>query len=242
MRLALLSDIHANVTALNAVLEEVGRRHVDKFVLLGDLVNYGMRPNEIVDMIRGMDDKFAAKIWGNHEKAVMDNDTTRFATDRGRAILHYTQKHLSQESIDFINNKMNCDGTCSLEIDGKKFLLVHGIMGDPYWGKFTPVELTREEYAPYDFVLTAHSHVCHYFEVLFKADSPSTRNKKKTVFINPGSVGQPRNINPCAQFGILNTETTEYEHVCVPYDIKAEQELYTDEVDVFYKDRLTLGI
>ena len=242
MRLALLSDIHANVTALNAVLEEVGRRHVDKFVLLGDLVNYGMRPNEIVDMVREMDDKFIAKIWGNHEKAVMDNDTTRFATDRGRAILHYTQKRLSQESIDFINNKMNRDGTCSLEIDGKKFLLVHGIMGDPYWGKFTPAELMREEYAQYDFVLTAHSHVCHYFEVLFKADSPSTRNKKKTVFINPGSVGQPRNINPCAQFGILDTATTEYEHVCVPYDIVAEQELYTDEVDVFYKDRLTLGI
>ena len=73
MRLALLSDIHANETALNAVLEEVERRQVDKFVLLGDLVNYGMRPNEIVDMIRSMDDKFVAKIWGNHEKAVMDN-------------------------------------------------------------------------------------------------------------------------------------------------------------------------
>jgi len=183
-----------------------------------------------------------AKIWGNHEKAVMDNDTTRFATDRGRAILHYTQKRLSQESIDFINNKMNRDGTCTLEIDGKKLLLVHGILGDPYWGKFTPAELSREEYAEYDYVLTAHSHVCHYFEVLFKVDSPATRNKKKTVFINPGSVGQPRNINPCAQFGILDTETTEYEHVCVPYNIVAEQDLYTDEVDVFYKDRLTLGI
>ena len=242
MRLALMSDIHANVTALKAVLEEIARRRVNKFVLLGDLVNYGMRPNEIVDMIRDMDDKFVAKIWGNHEKAVMDNDTTRFATDRGRAILHYTQKRLSQESIDFINNKMNRDGTCTLEIDGKKFLLVHGILGDPYWGKFTPAELMREEYAPYDFVLTAHSHVCHYFEVLFKADSPSTRNKKKTVFINPGSVGQPRNINPCAQFGILDTEMTEYEHICVPYDIEAEQKLYTDEVDVFYKNRLTLGI
>jgi predicted phosphodiesterase len=172
----------------------------------------------------------------------MDNDTTRFATDRGRAILHYTQKRLSQESIDFINNRMNRDGTCTLEIDGKKLLLVHGILGDPYWGKFTPAELSREEYAEYDYVLTAHSHVCHYFEVLFKVDSPATRNKKKTVFINPGSVGQPRNINPCAQFGIFDTETTEYEHVCVPYNIVAEQDLYTDEVDVFYKDRLTLGI
>jgi len=242
MRLALLSDIHANVSALSAVLAEAEKRHVEKFVLLGDLVNYGMRPNEIVDMIRNLDDRFVAKIWGNHEKAVMDNDTARFATDRGRAILHYTQSKLTQASIDFINGKMNRDGICILLIDGKKFLLVHGILGDPYWGKFTPAELSREDYAEFDYVLTAHSHVCHYFEVLFKADSPETRNKKKTIFINPGSVGQPRNINPCAQFGILDTETTEYEHICVPYDIKAEQGLYTDEVDLFYRDRLTLGI
>ena len=242
MRLALLSDIHANVSALSAVLAEAEKRHVEKFVLLGDLVNYGMRPNEIVDMIRNLDDRFVAKIWGNHEKAVMDNDTARFSTDRGRAILHYTQSKLTQASIDFINGKMNRDGICILLIDGKKFLLVHGILGDPYWGKFTPAELSREDYAEFDYVLTAHSHVCHYFEVLFKADSPETRNKKKTIFINPGSVGQPRNINPCAQFGILDTETTEYEHICVPYDIKAEQGLYTDEVDLFYRDRLTLGI
>ena len=67
-------------------------------------------------------------------------------------------------------------------------------------------------------------------------------DKKKTIFINPGSVGQPRNINPCAQFGILDTQTTEYTHVSVPYDFRSEQELYTDDVDVFYKDRLTLGI
>lgn len=242
MRLALLSDIHANVSALSAVLAEAEKRHVEKFVLLGDLVNYGMRPNEIVDMIRNLDDRFVAKIWGNHEKAVMDNDTARFSTDRGRAILHYTQSKLTQASIDFINGRMNRDGICVLLIDGKKFLLVHGILGDPYWGKFTPAELSREEYADFDYVLTAHSHVCHYFEVLFKADFPETRNKKKTIFINPGSVGQPRNINPCAQFGILDTETTEYEHICVPYDIKAEQGLYTDEVDLFYRDRLTLGI
>ena len=242
MKLAILSDIHANLTAYKTVIEEINRRGADKFVLLGDLINYGMRPNEVVEMTRQMDDRFVAKIWGNHEKAVMDNDTTRFATDRGRAVLHYTQKNLSQNSLDFLNDKMDKNGTCSLEIDGKSFLLVHGILGDPYWGKFTPAELCREEYAQFDFVLTAHSHVCHYFEVLFKADSPSTRNKKKTIFINPGSVGQPRNINPCAQFGILDTQTTEYTHVSVPYDFRSEQELYTDDVDVFYKDRLTLGI
>jgi len=242
MKLAILSDVHANLTALNAVLKEIERQGVDRLVLLGDLINYGMRPNETVELISSMDQRFVAKIWGNHEKAVMDNDTSRFATDRGRAVLHFTQKRLSAQSIDFINEQMNHEGICEMVIDGKSFLMVHGILGDPYWGKFTPTELSREEYAKYDYVLTAHSHICHYFEVLFKSESPETRNKKKTVFINPGSVGQPRNINPMAQFGILDTETTEYHHMTVPYDIAQEQELYLGDVDVFYKDRLTLGI
>ncbi len=242
MLLAILADIHANVTALNAVLKECRARQVEKFIFLGDLIDYGMRPNEVIEIIKDLDDDFLAEIWGNHEKAVLDNDTTRFASDRGRAMLHYTQKKLTPASLSYINERMNPKGEALLNISGQKFLLLHGILGDPYWGKFTPAELTRAEYAPYDYVLTAHSHVPHYFEVLFAADSPTTRNKKKTIFINPGSVGQPRNINPCAQFGILDTKTTAYTHLAIPYDFAAEQKLYSIEVDAFYRDRLSLGI
>jgi diadenosine tetraphosphatase ApaH/serine/threonine PP2A family protein phosphatase len=68
------------------------------------------------------------------------------------------------------------------------------------------------------------------------------RNKKRTIFINPGSVGQPRNHNPYAQYGILDIESGNYEHRCVWYDVKEEQKLFIDSVDKFYKDRLTLGI
>lgn len=242
MRIAIISDVHANLSALKAVLTEIGSRHVDKYVCVGDLVNYGMRPNEVIDVMRDIDDLFLAKIWGNHEKALMDSDTTRFSTDRGRAILHYTQSILSERSFDYINEKMDNAGMCTMELDGKRFLLVHGVLGDPFWGKFSPDELNREEYAPYDYVITGHSHVPHYYEVLFKADSPETRNKKRTVFINPGSVGQPRNMNPFAQFGVLDTSTFEYNQICVPYDIRTEQSLYNGEVDDFYRNRLALGI
>ena len=124
---------------------------------------------------------------------------------------------------------------------GLKGLAVHGSLEDNYWKAIGPQNL-RGEYADYDMVFGGHSHYSHVFTKFYPVENPELRNKKAVIFINPGSVGQPRNINPCAQFGILNTATTEYEHVCVPYDIVAEQELYTDEVDVFYKDRLTLGI
>jgi len=133
MKLAIISDVHANLTALQAILKKVEHYKVDKFILLGDLINYGMRPNEVVELVKSMDDRFIVKIWGNHEKATLDNDTTSFSTDRGRAILHYTQGILSQESLCYIKNKMNPEGICSIMINGKKFLMVHGILGDPFW-------------------------------------------------------------------------------------------------------------
>ena len=66
--------------------------------------------------------------------------------------------------------------------------------------------------------------------------------RKKTVFINPGSVGQPRNHNPYAQYGILDTQTQNYEHRSVRYDVDKEQALFDPRVDSFYKERLKKGI
>ena len=79
-------------------------------------------------------------------------------------------------------------------------------------------------------------------EHFYKDHNPCLRNKKRTVFINPGSVGQPRNHNPLAQYGILETNTCAYERRCVWYDVEKEQKLYDDRVDIFYKNRLKLGV
>lgn len=91
-------------------------------------------------------------------------------------------------------------------------------------------------------MISGHSHVPHYVEHFFAFDDATYRNKRRTIFINPGSVGQPRNHNPYAQYGILDVESGNYEHRCVWYDVKEEQILFSDNVDDFYKDRLTLGI
>ena len=68
------------------------------------------------------------------------------------------------------------------------------------------------------------------------------RNKKAVWFINPGSVGQPRNQNPCAQYAVVTLPSKRIELRAVRYDIAAEQALYPDEIDAFYRTRLTNGV
>ena len=86
MRIALLADIHANVTALQAVLSDLEHQgNIDAYVLLGDMVNYGPRPNETIDIIRALPkQKILVNLWGNHEYSIFGGSLERFATDRGQ--------------------------------------------------------------------------------------------------------------------------------------------------------------
>ena len=243
MRLVLLSDIHANVTALQAVLKDIeSLGEVDFFALLGDFVNYGPRPNEAIEIAKQLPKPLVVNLWGNHEYSIFGGSLDRFATDRGRAVLKYTNTILTEESRDYLDKCMNHQGMEGKEIGDKHILFMHGNIDDPFWGKFGIDKMNDERYALYDFVISGHSHVPHYVEHFFACDDVEYRNKKRTILINPGSVGQPRNHNPYAQYGILDVETGNYEHRCVWYDVKEEQKLFSDSVDKFYKDRLTLGI
>ena len=243
MRIVLLSDIHANVTALQAVLkdnEDIG--NFDAYALLGDFVNYGPRPNEAIEIVRQLPKPLMVNLWGNHEYSIFGGSLDRFATDRGRAVLKYTDTILTEKSRDYLDMCMNHKGMEEKEFDGKRILFVHGNLDDPYWGKFSIDMMNNERYAQYDYVISGHSHVPHYVEHFFASDNAAYRNKKRTIFINPGSVGQPRNHNPYAQYGVLDLRRGNYEHRCVWYDIEAEQAHFTDDIDLFYKDRLILGI
>ncbi len=94
----------------------------------------------------------------------------------------------------------------------------------------------------YDYVFSGHSHMPHFIEIFYEADAPHRRNRKKTIFINPGSVGQPRNLNPMAQCVVLDTETEKVVYEKIPYDIEKEQASYHGQVDDFYKGRLEVGV
>ncbi len=243
MRLVLISDIHANVTALQAVLEDIQNiGEFDAYALLGDFVNYGPRPNEAIEIAKQLSKPLVVNLWGNHEYSIFGGSLDRFATDRGRAVLKYTNTILTEKSREYLENCMNRSGMQEEGMAGKRILFVHGNLDDPYWGKFGIDKMNDDRYAKYDYVISGHSHVPHYVELFFASDNVEYRNKKRTIFINPGSVGQPRNHNPYAQYGILDLTTGNYEHRSVWYNVEAEQKLFSDSVDSFYKTRLTLGI
>lgn len=242
----IFSDIHGNVSAFEAVLGECCKEEIAGIILLGDNIDYGMRSNEIISMLSGLrtgdcKDKPIIEIWGNHEKLVVDNDLERLSTDRGRVMAKYTKKHLSEDSVKYIYDVMDQKGFAEFTLEGMHCLAVHGSQEDPYWKAIAPGNL-KGDYSDYDIVFSGHSHYPHCFTAFYPTDNEDLRNKKAVLFINPGSVGQPRNQNPYAQYAVLSLPSKRVEMRAVEYDIKAEQELFPDEIDEFYKNRLTLGV
>lgn len=242
-RYIVLSDIHANLSALQAVLDDIRAKYSpDGLMLLGDLIDYGMRSNEIIDKIEGLEYPVLVNLCGNHEKAILDMDLSHFSSDRGREMLMYTASRLSVKSKDYIRQNMTVEGYWDFYLNGLRILAVHGNIDDPLWGKLTIDSSNDTRYSQYDLVISGHIHRPFMFERYFKCDSKAFRNEKKTIFANPGSVGQPRNHNPKAQYLYMDLEAMTFAFQTVDYDIKTEQNLYPTEIDSFYKERLSIGI
>jgi len=241
MNILILSDIHGNLTALESALAQAADSTIDACILLGDLIDYGMFSNEVVRRIKALPYPCLCSIWGNHEYAICKEDYQRFASQRGQLCAQYTRSVLDEDSWRYLREDMMPAGKQEFMLEGKLCLAVHGSAEDPYWGKIKPGAAVKDYYR-YDYVFSGHSHIPHFFEVLSKAYAPEHRNQKKTVFINPGSVGQPRNLCPMAQFMILDTKSGQVLALRTPYDIAKEQAAYAGQVDNFYNERLATGI
>ena len=241
-----LSDIHGNVSAFAAVMDDCAGENFAGVILLGDLIDSGMRSNEIIQKLIDLEtsdwkNKIIVNIWGNHEKLVVDKDLERLSSDRGRVMARYTARQLSDTCVEYIQQSMNKAGIQEFEMGGLKCLAVHGSLDDHYWKAIGPENL-HGDYVGYDMVFGGHSHYSHVFTQFYPVENPELRNKKAVEFINPGSVGQPRNQNPYAQYAVVSLPSKRAELRAVEYDVKYEQSLYPDEIDEFYKTRLTRGV
>lgn len=242
----ILSDIHGNVSAFDAVLFDCRDEIYKGIILLGDCIDYGMRSNEIIQRLIRMSEtswknKILVNIWGNHEKLAIDKDLERLSSDRGRVMARYTARQLSADSVSYIQTVMNHGGIQEFKIGGLKCLAVHGSLDDHFWKAISPEEL-RGVYSEYDIVFSGHSHYAHYFVHFYSIENVELRNKKAVMFVNPGSVGQPRNQNPYAQYAVVSMPSRQVELRAVEYDVNFEQSLFPQEIDEFYKTRLTRGI
>lgn len=236
----ILSDIHGNLEALQSVLADEWREERAGILILGDLIDYGPQSNEVVKKLKMLDKKLIINLWGNHEYAILNNDYTQFSSKRGVESARYTASILTKESIHYLEG-MEQSGISEFFLEGKKCLAVHGSLDDCYWKSITPEKLNGS-YKKYDFVFSGHSHIPHVFTHFYHTDCEKYRNRKVTWFINPGSVGQPRNHNPNAHYAVLNLESGSVELKSVPYNIKSIQSMFSCRTNEFYSKRLEIGV
>lgn len=241
-----LSDIHGNLSALDSVLEDCHKDDFSGIIILGDVIDYGMRPKEVIKRLVDLSDgdwadRIIANIWGNHELMFVDGNVARLSSDRGRDMAKYTAEHMDESSADYVKTRMKNEPYHEFVIGNKSCLAVHGSLDDAYWKMISPDDV-RGDYSKYDIVFSGHSHFSHCFNKFYESNNQELRNKKSVLFINPGSVGQPRNQNPYAQYAVLMMPSLQVELRAAKYDVEFEQSLYPDEVDGFYKERLALGV
>lgn len=228
MRILVLSDLHANHTALAAALAAAKDRW-DRAVCLGDVVGYGPDPNEAVRAIRGLG---ASTIRGNHDKAVCGLVATEDFNPAAQAAVDWTRGRLTPENLAFLRDLPQGP----LEIEG--MVLVHGALADEDEYIFTPaqaLETLLDSSSPVTFFgHTHHQGGFSYHDSLMEALSLSPRNgesftalrldPQRRYLLNPGSIGQPRDSDPRAGFAIADLEAGTVEFWRVPYDIAGVQE------------------
>lgn len=226
-RYLLLSDIHANLTGLEAVLAAAKGRW-DTAVCLGDVVGYGPDPNEVIDRIMGM---HIRTIRGNHDKAGSGVEDSDDFNPIARAAVEWTHEQLRPENLRWLRELP----AGPLIEDGLAF--VHGAPGDEDEYVFTVEGAARSLHeAPAPITFFGHTHVQGGFLMRngrVEAFRPSIGegsgfaamelDPDARYLINPGSIGQPRDGDPRAGFVLAEPDAGHIEFWRVPYDIEAVQ-------------------
>lgn len=243
MKIVIISDVHANLNALKAVLLHAKNNYNDFLICnLGDSIDYGMRPNETLELLHSINSMMMINLTGNHEKELLGHKSGKFSSLRGLRANEYTMSILKPSSLEYIKNFMH-DGCIELKIYDKEILFVHGDLSDKFWGNMSNEEKSRDVYQEYDYVISGHTHIPCFHEMVKRTQTESGRSEyKKTIFINPGSVGQPRNLKPFAQYAVIDFDVESVHFNSVAYDIDGEIALYNGEIDHYYAERLRHGI
>lgn len=239
---AVLSDIHGNMYALERVINDMEKIPIDGIFLLGDLIDYGQQSDEVVDYIHEhLNHRIICNLWGNHERAILGQDYSHFSSQRGVDCAKHTASVTNNNTKNYLNNELVHDGFTELIGDGFRILAVHGSLEDPFWKSIMP-DNVRGDYSCYDIVLSGHSHYSHVFTKFYETEDPERRNKHAVTFLNPGSVGQPRNHNPAAQYALIDLDMMSVNLRAVEYNVEAAMDLFDGSVDMFYRDRLKFGV
>ena len=227
MRILILSDIHANFTALEAALAKAAGRW-DVAVCLGDIVGYGPDPAEVSEKIRGLTQ---ACIRGNHDKAVAGIMSTEDFNPVAKAAVDWTRSQLSPELMKWLAELPQGP------LASNGIVMVHGAFQDEDEYVFTPAQALEgllDSTAGVTFFGHTHhqggfSYLDNNLEVLqirprpTELFAPLRIEPNKRYLLNPGSIGQPRDADPRASFAIADLDNQTVEFWRVPYEIRKVQ-------------------
>jgi predicted phosphodiesterase len=241
MRVLIISDIHGNRTALEAVLEDAGS--VDAVWCLGDIIGYGPDPNDCVSIIRDIPNLICLR--GNHDSAVIGLTNRNKFNLSAQRVLEWTKNQLNP-----VHRKYLLGLDPQIVIDN--VTLAHGSPRDPTWEYIMDVYTATANFdyfsTPYCFVGHSHLPVVYYLKngselanVMFVYPGDKTRLPENCI-VNPGSVGQPRDHDPRAAYTIFDTEERTWAQYRVRYEIPEVQERMSQAgLPAEYIQRLDLG-
>jgi predicted phosphodiesterase len=225
MRVLVISDIHANLAALEAVLEDARKFDYEAVWCLGDIVGYGPEPDQCVSRIRGLKPSIVV---GNHDWAVVDRmDINGFNPEAGQAVL-WTRNQLGSENLAWLRSLPSEPQTLG------EFTLTHGSPRNPVWEYILNSAIARANFSHFDtpFCLVGHTHVPTLYvresetrvnALALRPGKPRALRSGERMILNPGSVGQPRDNDPRAAYAILSTEEITWLPCRVLYPVEITQ-------------------
>lgn len=246
MRYLVISDIHANLFALQAVLKDAEGKY-DRVWFLGDIMGYGPHPNECIDLLASLN---CLSIAGNHDWATLGKLGAHHFNPEAHHVLLWTRTVLSNSSTQFLQ---------SLEISAvveEHFTLVHGSPRHPIWEYVLhpSVAAANLDHFATRYCLLGHTHNPVVYQETHGGRRRACREIKPQenlgpqplpnprLIINPGSVGQPRDGDPRASYAILDPDSRTFDYHRVPYPvIRTQEAMLEHDFPAYLIYRLVLG-
>ncbi len=228
MRCLIISDIHANLAAFEAVLADVASRgaHYDIVWCLGDVVGYGPDPNECIALLQTLPHVCLS---GNHDWAALGRIDLRTFNPDAAALAEWTREALTPQNLRFLMARPSSEAL-------DEYFLAHASPREPIWEYVLDVMVAEENFPRFTqrYCLVGHTHIPAIFVEDGKTHTvrlsyatpgaPLALRRDARYIINPGSVGQPRDGDPRAAYALLDTVTPTWTHHRVEYPIQATQD------------------
>ncbi len=241
MRYGIVSDIHSNLEAFEAVLDALSKEKIDKYICVGDIVGYGADPRACIKKVRQLN---IVTVLGNHDAGCIGFTDLSYFNKQAKTAVIWTKEILNQSDLEYLK-------ILRLVIEMGDFALAHGTLDNPeafYYMLDRYRALRSFDAMKTRILFVGHSHVPGIFEhrkdnLKYFYQKKIKLSKNAKYIINTGSVGQPRDGNSRASFVIYDTHRDEICIKRIEYDIgKAKEKILKAGLPPMLADRLSKGV